>query len=404
MFDMKNKRPQVEAVFDAFAAVTQKHAPADRALQFVLRKNKHWSNAERAWTADTLYDFVRWWRLLGTAAGTGTDTEKESLWLLFATWLLRSGKPVPEEKMFARLNQQQVLQRLEKFKKVRALNQSIPDWLDARGEKELGADWDELIASLNKKAPLFIRVNTLRTDIASLAGRLNSEKFKTEACVGSPDALEVKGANIFRSDVFEEGGFEVQDLSSQQVAPMLQVEPGMRVIDACAGTGGKSLHLVALMQNKGRLLALDTVPEKLEELRKRARRAGAGIIETRVLESSKVIKRLHDTADRVLLDVPCSGTGVLRRNPDIRWRLQEEDLDRLLLQQRDLLDRYSSMVKPGGKMVYAVCSIFPSEGEKQVEAFIERTQNKWTLEEERRTTPLQFGGDGFYIARLKREA
>jgi len=403
MFDMKNKRHLLEeGVFDAFAAMSRKGATADRALQFIMRKYRYWSDAERAWVAHTFYDIVRYWRLLATVAGTGTNTDKSSLWHIFGVWLLRKGQPLPEEKEFARLNQKQVMQRLEKFKKVRALQQSIPDWLDQRGEKELGERWEPLLRALNERPPLMLRVNTLLADVNKVLSRLAAENFQAAPVEGSDTAIEMKGGNVFRSKAFEDGWFEVQDLSSQEVAPFLDVQPGLRVVDACAGAGGKSLHLAALMKNKGRLLALDTVPEKLEELKRRARRAGAGVIETRAIDSSKVTKRLQDSADRLLLDLPCSGTGVLRRNPDIRWRLSEEDLERLLGQQRDMLDRYSAIVKPGGKLVYAVCSVLPAEGEMQVSAFLQRTNGAWTLEEERRTGLLEHKGDGFYMARLLR--
>jgi 16S rRNA (cytosine967-C5)-methyltransferase len=178
----------------------------------------------------------------------------------------------------------------------------------------------------------------------------------------------------------------------------------MRVVDGCAGAGGKSLHLAALMKNKGRIVALDTIEWKLKELRKRAARAGADTIETKVIEGAQTIKRLRETADRVLLDVPCSGLGVIRRNPDAKWKLHEEELTRLTALQADILERYSRMTRPGGKLVYATCSIFRSENEDQVRAFLQKYGEEWTLEEEFRLQPGDDGGDGFYAARLARNA
>jgi 16S rRNA (cytosine967-C5)-methyltransferase len=203
---------------------------------------------------------------------------------------------------------------------------------------------------------------------------------------------------------FKEGLFEVQDASSQCVAPFLQVEPGMKVIDACAGGGGKTLHIGALMQNKGRILALDVHQWKLNELRKRCGRAGVDVAETRMIEGSKSIKRLAGYADRVLLDVPCSGLGVLRRNPDAKWKLSNEEIDRLIIEQQDILTRYSVMVKPGGKLVYATCSVLPSENEDQVQKFLAKHGDDWTLEEEMKINPAESGHDGFYGARLVRKA
>lgn len=190
---------------------------------------------------------------------------------------------------------------------------------------------------------------------------------------------------------FKQGLFEVHDAASQMVAPLLEVAPGMRVIDGCAGAGGKTLHIAALMQNKGKILALDVHDWKLAELRKRAARAGVDIAETRTIESSKTIKRLAGHADRLLLDVPCSGPGVLRRNPDAKWKLSEKEIDRLAAEQQDLLIRYSNMVKPGGKLVYATCSILPSANEKQIQRFLETQGTEWELEQELKLDPAETG-------------
>jgi len=172
------------------------------------------------------------------------------------------------------------------------------------------------------------------------------------------------------------------------------------VIHACAGAGGKSLALAARMQGKGRLLAMDIEQWKLDNLQQRAKRAGAGNIETRLISSSKTIKRLADKADFLLLDVPCTGSGVLRRNPDAKWQAPMR-LNELRQLQRDILQRYSKMLAVGGELVYATCSIFPSENEQQVQQFLaERTE--FILEQQQQISPAATGFDGFYWARLRR--
>ena len=173
----------------------------------------------------------------------------------------------------------------------------------------------------------------------------------------------------------------MQDLGSQKIGPFLKIEPGQRVIDACAGAGGKSLHLACLMKNKGKIIALDIYDRKLDELRTRAKRNGVDIIETRLIENTKVIKRLEKAADRVLLDVPCSGLGVLRRNPDKKWKVNGADIDRLTELQWQILTGYSDMTKPGGYLVYATCSLLPSENERQVQRFMSERGTDWELEE-----------------------
>jgi 16S rRNA (cytosine967-C5)-methyltransferase len=196
----------------------------------------------------------------------------------------------------------------------------------------------------------------------------------------------------------------VQDASSQLVAPFLQVKPGQFVVDACAGAGGKSLHLAALMENKGQLLALDIYDYKLKQLKLRARRNGVHNLEPRLIQNTKVIKRLHNRADRVLIDAPCTGLGVLRRNPDAKWKLNPEFLQRVTATQSQLLEEYARMVKPGGKMVYATCSILPQENEEQLRKFLQKEcGSEWVLEEEKHCSPADSGFDGFYMARLSRK-
>jgi 16S rRNA (cytosine967-C5)-methyltransferase len=231
---------------------------------------------------------------------------------------------------------------------------------------------------------------------------LDEEGISTESVRDYPDALILsQRQNIFSQPAFKEGLFEVQDAGSQAIAPFLNVEPGHRVIDACAGGGGKTLHLAALMQNKGRIVAMDTGEWKLDELKKRAKRAGAStIIEARIIESSKTIKRLENSADRLLLDVPCSGLGVLKRNPDAKWKLTLESIESVKVTQQLILRDYSSMLKKDGLMVYSTCSILPSENEKQVEKFLSE-QKGFQLLKQRMIYPSQ-GFDGFYMALIKK--
>jgi 16S rRNA (cytosine967-C5)-methyltransferase len=211
-------------------------------------------------------------------------------------------------------------------------------------------------------------------------------------------------ANVFQTDAFKNGHFEVQDASSQLVAEFLDVEPGMRVVDACAGAGGKALHLASLMENKGQIIALDIYGNKLNELKRRAKRNGAFNIETRAIESTKVIKKLYDKADRVLIDAPCSGLGVLKRNPDAKWKLQPEFIEDIKKTQQEILQQYSRIVKSGGKLVYATCSILPSENRKQVDLFLTSEHGKdFTFVKENNIFAHKSGFDGFYMALLEKK-
>ena len=179
------------------------------------------------------------------------------------------------------------------------------------------------------------------------------------------------------------------------------MQPGQWVVDTCAGAGGKTLHLASKMENKGRVIAMDIYEHKLLELKKRAKRAGVHTIETRVIKGSKSIKKLKQKADRVLIDAPCSGLGVIKRNPDSKWKLEPEFLDRIRTTQHDLLDLYSGMVKPGGKLVYATCSILPSENQNQVKRFL-TDHKEFQLIKDKKVLPSVSGYDGFYMALLQR--
>jgi 16S rRNA (cytosine967-C5)-methyltransferase len=375
----------------------------DKSIEKMMRKNKIWGVRDRDFAATTTYDMVRNWRLLLTASNIEFDYSINQFWKLFGTLILLKGEDLGEYKSLSELPVDAIAERLRKYKNVRKIRESYPDWIDNICSKELGKEWDAVATALNKPSNMVIRANTLKTDRAKLKDLLEHEGIETIEQDLSPDALQlVFSRNVFRSDSFANGLFEVQDSASQLVSDFLEVKPGMRIIDACAGSGGKTLHLAAIMKNKGKIIALDYKEFKLDELRKRASRAGANIIEAKVVENLKVVKRLAETADRVLLDMPCSGLGVLRRNPDSKWILQAEELERVKVQQQQLLQQYSQMCKVGGKVVYAVCSILPSEGDEQVATFLKNNPN-FELEGEKRYSPAQFECDGFYMAKMVRK-
>ena len=255
-----------------------------------------------------------------------------------------------------------------------------------------------------KEPSRYIRANALKTTRENLGHVLSEEGVVTRPVKGVYSALEVtSNAALFRTAAFKEGLFEQQDAGSQLIPPFLDAQPGMRVIDACAGSGGKTLQLAAIMENKGVIIALDTEGWKLDDLKKRSRRAGAFNIETRVIDSTKVIKRLYDHADRVLIDAPCSGLGVLRRTPDSKWRDLRPRIIELKKIQQDILSRYSQMVKVGGIVVYSTCSILPSENELQVKEFIANSNGAFELLEDKTLYPSE-GFDGFYMAKIIRKA
>lgn len=394
---MKLYKNTTQAVIDSLTQIFDEKKYADKVIEKILKSNSKWGARDRRFIAETTYDIVRWYRLLMVVTGA----EPNDYWKLLGGWCAMNEAELPDWVEFEGINRKNVLRRWEEVKGTRKIAESIPDWMDELGEKELGRIWNEELQALNEEARVVLRANALKTTMKQLYRELSEAEVDVELDDRYPDALIMKQRqNVFLLPQFKQGLFEVQDAGSQAIAPFLQVEPGMRVIDACAGAGGKTLHLAALMQNKGRIVAMDTEEWKLTELKLRARRAGAGNIETRVIESSKTIKRLDKAADRILLDVPCSGLGVIRRNPDAKWKLSVDFIEKVKELQQHILQDYCTMLKPGGKLVYSTCSLMPSENEKQIETFL-AANPEFTLEEEKHIWPSE-GFDGFYMARIKR--
>lgn len=400
---MRLHRNLVFAAIDALNEIFNENKYADKAIQGTLKRDKRWGARDRSFIAEMVYDIVRWKRLYAEIAEVKEPFDRQKLFRLFTVWATLKGIPLPDWKQLEDTPTRRIKGMFDELSKIRKYRESIPDWMDELGEKELGKKWDAEIAALNKEADVILRVNTLQTNPEKLQATLFDLDIETEKIEGYPLALKLKErANVFQTKPFQDGWFEVQDASSQLVAHFLDVAPGMRVVDACAGAGGKALHLASLMENKGQLIALDIYANKLNELKRRAKRAGAFNIETRAIDSTKVIKKLHEKADRVLIDAPCSGLGVLRRNPDAKWKLQPEFIETIKKTQAEILENYSKMVKPGGKLVYATCSILPSENEKQVKNFLKTESGKnFTFTGEKKIMPSTSGFDGFYMALLE---
>jgi len=387
---MKLHRNIVDAVIRSLKEIFEENKYADKVIERVLKGNPKWGGRDRRFIAETTYDIVRWYRLLKEI----TPAHKRELETIFGTYC-EWREILPSDSIEG---------KIKSVQSIRKIRESIPDWMDELGVAELGEEkWEKEIHSLNEQAKVVLRANTLKISREELQKKLSSSEIETEVSSNYPDALILtKRKNVFTSPAFKEGLFEVQDASSQLVAPFLQLKNGMRVIDACAGAGGKTLHISALMNNKGKVVALDNVQWKLDELKKRARRAGSSNIETHIIDSPDAIKRFENTADRLLLDVPCSGLGVLRRNPDAKWKLSLEFIERMKTLQQKILNDYSVMLKKGGMMVYSTCSILPSENEKQVEKFLV-AQKDFELVDERKILTSE-GFDGFYMAAIRKKA
>lgn len=386
---MKGQEFLLRHVADALKSIFLDGRYADQVVNFQLKSHKKWGARDRRFFAEVVYNLVRWWRLyldkLGYRSSEELFQKSPQLKDLFDLYL-----KVPP----AALSQQLASRGF-------AVSQSYPDNLLEDFYQQLGKEKaQEYLKLMNQEASVYLRINELKVkDAHGLVAQLLELDFPVEL-VGPTTIRLSSRKNVFISEPFKKGFFEVQDISSQKVADLLKPQPGEMVIDACAGAGGKTLHLASLMENKGRLLAMDVHEKKLEQLKLRSRRAGVSNLNIRPITSAKVIKRQQGVADALLLDAPCSGSGVLKRNPDTKWKWSRLDHAALMQTQREILKSYSQMVKPGGRMVYATCSVLPRENEDQVAWFLEQNKS-WRLQEELNLPPEP--GDGFYAALLLKE-
>jgi 16S rRNA (cytosine967-C5)-methyltransferase len=294
---------------------------------------------------------------------------------------------------------------------------SLPDWIAARWiERWDPEDAEALMAALNERPPLTIRANRLRITREVLAARLRNEELAdTRATALAPEGLIVERGSVARGAAFAEGWCTIQDEASMLIARLLAPEPGELVLDACAAPGTKATHLAELMDNRGRIIAVDPNPARLKLVATGAARLGIGIIEAHAGTVAELAPQWHGRSDRALVDAPCSNLGVLRRNPDVKWRRTEADLARLRAKQTGILAAAASAVRPGGRLVYATCSLEPDENEQVIRPFLDEAPD-WEVDRPAdfpiapdpegfvRCLPHVHGTDGFTAIRLRRRA
>ncbi len=397
-------RVLVQAVVNLVAEIVPGGQYAEKAIEQTLGSQPKWGSRDRSFVVETTIALVRNYRLAAFLSGKEWDGGDVNHWHLFGAWWLHQGHELPDWEAFEALEKDKLGERFEAAASQRAILFSLPNWLDELGEKELGAEaWGKEIAAMHQPASVVLRVNTLRISPAKLAERLEKHSIETTTLPWAPDALVlVKRRHLLNLPEFKEGLFEIQDAASQLIVPLMQLQPGQMVVDACAGAGGKTLQIADVMGNKGRIAAMEPEAIKLKNTSLRSRRAGFSIINSVHLSSPAVLDKYAGKADRLLLDVPCSGLGVLKRNADAKWKLTPEHIEEVKQLQQSILGSYHTMLKQGGLMVYATCSVLPSEDAKQVEHFLSANSN-FALLEQHYYLPSQYGFDGFYAAVLQKK-
>jgi 16S rRNA (cytosine967-C5)-methyltransferase len=375
--------------------------PAERTLTRWARASRFAGSKDRAAVRDVVFDCLRQRRSLGFLGGGDSG---RSMVLAHAATQDAADAP-PLDALFTgegfdpapvTASEQAALGR-DLAAAPRAVRLDVPDFLEAELEASLGEAFEPVMLAMRDRAPVDLRVNTLKTNARAAMVVLARDGVLVEPHPLAPAALRVvrNPRQVAQSRAYTQGMVELQDVSSQSVAAASGAAPGMTVLDFCAGGGGKTLALAAAMEGRGRLIAHDAHTRRMKDLPDRARRAGAAV----EILGPDALHAAAPRCDLVFVDAPCSGTGAWRRTPEGKWRLRPADLGRLARLQDDILAEAAGFVRPGGGLVYATCSLLDRENRRRIEAFL-ADRPGWRVETERSLNPLD-GGDGFYVARLK---
>ena len=357
------------ALEEALAAVLRLELPADRALSDFFRRNHSLGRRDRGAIAETVFDVLRNRRLYAHLAQSGPGRFERRLALLSpaAASLARS----EEERAWLG-----AVAKVPRADMPPALRLSLPDWLAERLQQVFAPqEFEQLAQSLLVPAPLDLRVNLARASRSAVQAALAAEGIESEPVALVDSALRVRGKPALeRSAPFTSGEVEVQDAGSQLLTQLVAPRRGQTVVDFCAGAGGKTLALAAAMRSTGQVFACDVSAARLRRMKPRLARSGATNVQPFGIDSERDPKlaRLAGRADAVLVDAPCSGTGTLRRNPDLKWRVAIADVERLVATQRAILTAAAGLVKKGGALVYGTCSLLPEENEGVASAFDEQ--------------------------------
>ena len=428
---------QVAAAIDILATVDTGERPADEVAANYFRRRRYIGAKDRAQVAGHVYAVLRhraaldWWigkhatdigprsRVLAALVLT-EDWRPEAVAMCCDGHRFRPALLSEAEKRLVHALAKRTLRHPEMS---RAVANDLPEWLMPYLERVFGKELERELAALNTPAPTDLRVNSLKADRAMARAALAAEGVMTEPTPWSPIGLRLaERVTLGGRTALKDGLVEVQDEGSQLTALLVDARPGMRVVDFCAGAGGKTLALAASMANRGRLVACDVSVHRLERATRRLRRSGVGNVERRTLtsERDKWVKHHAGGFDRVLVDAPCLGIGAWRRNPGDKWRVTKEDLAHLVVRQREIVSNAARLVRPGGRLIYATCSLLHEENEAQAEAFLAAepgfsfvpVAEIWDEaiggaapggERYLRLTPARHGTDGFFVAIFERE-
>ncbi|MCE2577488.1 RsmB/NOP family class I SAM-dependent RNA methyltransferase [Gluconacetobacter entanii] len=426
---------RLSAAIDLISAMeATPYRPADAVANSFFRERRYIGGGDRRAISGRVWEILRHWRHLCWWIEQAQAPVTPRNLVLALVVLARQDRMTPDELFSgeryapARLDQHERAlcaflrgKSMEHPEMSRAVRLEVPDWLLPRLDATFGAQTDAELAAMAGEATLDLRANLLKTTREAARIALAEEGIVTEDTSLSPWGLRVAGRQpVTSTAAFRAGLVEIQDEGSQLVAAAVGAKPGMRVLDYCAGAAGKTLAMAMTMNNRGHIVACDVSEPRLEGAVRRLRRAGVHNAERHLLSTGdKWARRRAGSFDRVLVDAPCTGTGTWRRNPDARLRLRETDLLELMEKQADILDRAATLLRPGGRLVYATCSILNEENRDQIAAFVQRNPafrlvtppaGEGEMPEgllvggQMSLSPLRNGTDGFFTAVMERTA
>jgi 16S rRNA (cytosine967-C5)-methyltransferase len=397
---VKLHSPILIIVSSVVDAIVENGYQIDKTLQPVLQ-NKTLGSRDRKFIISGVYDIIRNYIFYDSILTQCNDEDLDWHQQMTILNLVHQGVNLLNPEIILPnasdlIEKWKILLQQNEFDEATVLGYS--DWFYELGAKDYGKQWTMVAKALNQPAPIYLRANVLKTTPEKLFNQFQQEDIEVSVIPGTNALLLPNRDNIRNHNLNKKGHFEIQDLASQSIGPMAKIQHNQLIIDVCAGAGGKSLQMASLLKNTGKVIATDIQPERLEHLKIRAQRAGATNIE--IVEMG-ILTTYFERADRVLLDVPCTGSGTIRRQPEIKLHLTEEKLEEYIETQQYLLEQYHTLVKPGGLLIYATCSIFKSESEEQVEQFITK-HTDFTLVEQKRFLPPTHNCDGFYVGVMKK--
>lgn len=402
MQEVRIHQPIIDAVITCLKAVFEEEKVADKEVSFLLKQNKNFGSRDRSMIAESVYDIVRW-KLKYTHQLERYHPALTMYKHLILVSLLNRKYTIKNPEIFDVTNDKvnELLNVIEQPISDKYIEQSYPEAFYNYCLESIGNDWHSLAKALNQKPSVFVRVNSLKITAEEISSLLEKENITFQ--IAGTNCIEILSKNNLKnSDLYRQGLFEFQDIGSQAIGTFLfdtisdtSKIKDITILDLCAGAGGKTLHLAALLNNQGKIYATDYKASRLKNLQQRAEQAGCKNVQIIDFREAKKLNK----ADIILIDAPCSGTGTFKRQADLKYKISPAKINEYEMIQASLLNEYKNLLAKNGRLIYATCSVLPQENQLQVKNFLKNNPS-FKLEKEVQLLPTTYNGDGFYMASL----